>query len=325
MKIDWKYQLQQYGAALMLATPIFVSLSLYIFVRRGYYTLYIANKAFAGDAAILLGIIFIMGPLSRFFNIFDRYLQYRKEIGIVAFFLALIHGLVSLFFLPSKFPLARYFSGLNWPFVFGLSGLIILVALFLISNERSEKAIGAGRWWRIQNWSLRLVVILTVLHVFVMKMNGWISWYKVGGEAALAHPELPGGGLLVGWILGFAVLIRLSEFGGVRFGRIVWYFSVIALPLVLVATFWWGGQFRVDKSRQAVCFSREQVNKALDEKKCLVIFNNKVYDLTSARKWDLTGHVGKHLCGKEFDKETIEKGPHKVAVMEPFVIGKLCN
>jgi len=243
MKIDWKFQLKQYGGALAVAIPVFVSLSLYIFYRRGFYDLYIANKVFAGDAAILLSIIFILGPLSRFFNVFDRYLQYRKEIGIVAFFLALVHGTVSLFFLPSKFPLARYFSTFNWPTVFGLAGLIILIILFFISNDKMENIIGPERWWRLQNWGLRLAVGLTVLHVFVMKMNGWLSWYKVGGEAALAHPELPGGGLLVGWFLGFAILVRLSEFGGVRFGRIVWYFSVLVLPIVLAVTFWWGLRF----------------------------------------------------------------------------------
>ncbi len=307
----------------MAAISVFVSLSFYIFYRRGYYDLYIANKVFAGDAAILLGIIFVLGTLSRFFNAFDRYLQYRKEIGIVAFFLALTHGIVSLFFLPSKFSLARYFSVLNWPFVFGLLSLTILVILFLISSSRAENAIGAERWWRLQNWGLRLVVGLTVLHVFVMKMNGWLSWYKVGGEAALAHPELPGGGLLVGWFLGFAVLIRMSEFGGMRFGRVVWYISVLALPIVLLATFWWG--FRVEKIKATACFTRERIGRAPEEKRCLVIFDNKIYDLTSAAKWDLTGHVGGHLCGKEYDQETIEKGPHKIAVMEPFLIGKLCE
>ena len=323
VKIDWKYQREQYGAALMAAVPVFVSLSLYIFYRRGYYDLYIANKAFAGDAAVLLGVVFLLGPLSRFFVIFDRYLQYRKEIGIVAFFLALVHGLVSLFFLPSKFPMSRYVSTLNWPFVFGLAGLVILVMLFFISNSWVENRLGTERWWRLQNWGLRLVVGLTVLHVFVMKMNGWLSWYKVGGEAALAHPELPGGGLLVGWFLGFAVLVRLSEFGGVRFGRIVWYFSVITLPIIFAVTFWWG--FRVEKIKSTACFTRERIDRAPEENGCLVIFDNKVYDMTSAAKWDLTGHVGRHLCGKEYDQETIEKGPHKIAVMEPFLIGKLCE
>ena len=233
MKIDWKYQRQQYGAALMAAVPVFVSLSLYIFYRRGYYDLYIANKVLAGDAAILLGIIFILGPLSRFFSVFDRYIQYRKEIGMVAFFLALTHGVVSL----------RYVSTLNWPLVFGLLGLIVLVMLFLISNSWIENVMGTKKWWWLQNWGLRLVVGLTILHVFMMKWNGWVKWYQVGGEAALAHPELPGGGLLVGWFLGFAVLVRLSEFGGVRLGRVVWYISVLALSLILLTTFWWGRQF----------------------------------------------------------------------------------
>jgi len=242
MKVDWKYQLKQYGVAFFLAVPIFVSLSLYIFYRRGFYDLYIANKVFAGDGAMLLGIVFILGPLSRFFNFFDRYLQYRKEIGIVAFFLILVHGLVSLFFLPSRFPISRYFSSINWSFIYGLLGLVVLVLLFLISNNKVENIIGTKTWWRLQNWGLRIVIGLTVLHVFIMKTPGWLSWYRIGGEATLAHPELPGGGLLVGWILVFVVLVRLSEFGGMRFGRIVWYFSIIALPIVLALTFWWGGR-----------------------------------------------------------------------------------
>lgn len=243
MKIDWKYQCRQYGAALFTAIPVFVVLSLYIFYRRGYYDLYIANKAFAGDAAILLGVVFLLGPLSRFFSAFDRYLQYRKEIGIVAFFLALVHGLVSLFFLPSKFPISRYVSTLNWPFVFGLAALVVLVMLFFISNSWVENRLGTKRWGWLQNWGLRVVVGLTILHVFVMKYAGWINWYKVGGEASLAHPELPGGGLLVGWFLFFAFLVRLSEFGGIKFGRIVWYMSVFILPIVYLVTFWWGQQF----------------------------------------------------------------------------------
>jgi DMSO/TMAO reductase YedYZ heme-binding membrane subunit/predicted heme/steroid binding protein len=324
MKIDWKYQLRQYAVALILAALIFVSLSLYIFFRRGYYDLYIANKAFAGDAAMLLGIIFLLGPLSRFFAIFDRYIQYRKEIGMVAFFLALAHSLVSFFFLPSKFTVGRYLSAINWPFIFGLTGLILLVILFFISNGWMENKIGAKRWWWLQNWSLRLVVILTVLHVFVMKYAGWIRWYAVGGESFLAHPELPGGGLLVGWFLVFALLVRGAEFGGVKFGRMVWYLSVIGLPVVYLFTFWWGLRFRVDQSKRIVCMTRDQVDEALEAKSCLVIFETKVYDLTAAVKWDLTGHVGKHLCGKEYDKETIEKGPHNASVMEKFLVGELC-
>lgn len=323
MKVDWKYQIKQYGTALVVAMPLFISLSWYIFYRRGYYDLYIANKVLAGVGAILLGIIFILGPLSRFFNIYDRFLQYRKEIGITAFVLILTHSLVSLFFLPAKFPMSRYLSGTNWPFILGLSGLVILIFLFLISNKKAEDTIGAKLWWWLQNWGLRLVVILTVLHVFVMKYAGWVNWYKVGGEAFLAHPELPGGGLLVGWVLLFSMLIRLAEFGGVKFGRLVWYFSLLTLPVVILITFWWGRRL-VKNQEKPTCYTNQQVNAALGSKRCLVVYDNKVYDMTMAKKWDLTGHIKKHLCGKEYDKETIENGPHKVSVMDVFLVGEIC-
>ena len=241
--INWKYQCQQYGAALAVALFFFAILSLYIFFRRGYYDLYIANKAFAGASAILLGIVLLLGPASRLFAFPDRYVQYRKELGILAFFLALSHGVVSLLFLPNKFPLARYFETLNWPFVFGAAATILLVAIFFISNDRAMNAIGREKWWRLQYWGARLVFVLVLLHVFIMKWGSWLKWYKAGGGGALARPEWPGAGLLVGWFLAFVVFFRLAEFASPKLGRFVWYFSIVALSVIFIATFWWGGQF----------------------------------------------------------------------------------
>ena len=242
-EIDWEYQSQQYGVALAAAVSLFAILSVYLFFRRGYYDLYIANKIFAGAAAILLGIVLLIGPLSRLFSFPDRYVQYRKELGIVAFFLALIHGIVSFFFLPSKFPLSRFLGTLNWPFVFGLVATAILIAIFFISNDRAMIAIGRERWWRLQYWGVRLVFAFVLLHVFVMKWDGWVKWYKIGGTSDLIHPEWPGAGLLVGWFMAFVVLVRLAEFVSPKLGRIAWYASVFALPVVYIATFWWGKQF----------------------------------------------------------------------------------
>ncbi|MDP1760173.1 MAG: ferric reductase-like transmembrane domain-containing protein, partial [Candidatus Woesebacteria bacterium] len=145
-KIDWKYQFLQYGAAFATAIPIYAVLSVYLFYRRGYYDLYIANKIFANVAVVLLGIVILIGPLSRFFSFPDRYVQYRKELGILAFFLTVIHIAVSLFFLPSKFSLAEFLGALNWPFIFGILASIILFGIFLISSDRVMAAIGRERW-----------------------------------------------------------------------------------------------------------------------------------------------------------------------------------
>lgn len=75
-----------------------------------------------------------------------------------------------------------------------------------------------------------------------------------------------------------------------------------------------------------VCLTFGQVANAVTESnRCLTIFGGGVYDFTLARKWDLTGHVGKHLCGKEYTKETIEEGPHKLAVIDKFYYTKVCG
>lgn len=242
-KINWKYQFQQYGTAFITALFFFVVLSLYIFYRRGYYDLYIINKVFAGVSVVLLGAVILIGPGSRLFSFPDRYVQYRKELGVIAFFLAFIHVIISLFFLPSKFPLSGYLEKINLPFMFGLLATIILISIFIISNDKVMNSLGREKWWKMQYLGIRFAFILVIFHVFIMKWNSWVQWYKASGGKELVHPEWPGAGLLVGWFMFFVVIIRIAEFINPKLGKTVWYIGFIILPLVYVATFWWGRQF----------------------------------------------------------------------------------
>lgn len=228
-----KYQLKQYGAALAAALAIFLTLSVYLFFRRGYYNLFIANKAFAGAAAALLGLVLLIGPVNRLQGWGKTWLQYRKELGIVAYILAAVHVLISLPPWPWRF---------NWPFVYGLTAIIVLSLIFLISNNFFQQRIGYKHWWRLQYWGIRLAFLLVGLHVFIMKWRGWVGWYKSGGASDLARPDWPGAGILVGWLMAFVVLIRLAEWLHPRIGRAAAYFSAAALPLIYVFSFWWGSQ-----------------------------------------------------------------------------------
>lgn len=242
-KINWKYEFWQYGFALAVALFLFDALSIYLFFRRGYYDLYISNKIFAGVSAVLLGIVILIGPGSRLFSFPDRYIQYRKELGIIAFILALIHGIVSFFFLPSKFPQSGFLDTLNMPFIFGLAATVILTGIFLISNDWATNALSRKKWWRLQYWGVRFSFALVMLHVFIMKWSGWVAWYRAGGGEEIVHPEWPGAGLLVGWFMAFVILIRLAELMGPKFGKAAWYISTVALPMIYIVTFWWGSQF----------------------------------------------------------------------------------
>ncbi|HLL61202.1 MAG TPA: ferric reductase-like transmembrane domain-containing protein [Candidatus Nitrosocosmicus sp.] len=232
----------QYAVAIIVALVLFFIFSIYLYYRRGFYDLYIMNKIFAGVAAVQLGMVLLFGPLSRMFQIYDNLLKFRNEFGIVAFIMAMLHVIFSLFFLGNHFPFASYFTPLNVPFIFGLTAIIILTILFLLSNDVSRKLLRPQFWWKIQYTGVRLAFIATALHVFIMKYPGWIDWYKKGGSSNLLHPEWPGLGLLVGWFLLLVIIMRITEALNSHLGKVVAYIAPIILIAIYIFTFHWGFQ-----------------------------------------------------------------------------------
>lgn len=213
--------LRDYTIAILLSVTVLVLFSCYLLVRRGYFfdapptadALYVPNKALAGAGTVMLALTLLIGPIVRYFDRFDNWLGYRKEIGIVAAFLIVTHATISYFFLPLKFPRQKMPLD-SLEFGAGLVGVILLVFLFLISFKKAIKWIGARRWWFIQRWGLRLVILLTVIHVFNMKWGFWMKWLSQGGgkpTAELANPWMPGLGMLVGMFFAWAVIVRLYE------------------------------------------------------------------------------------------------------------------
>lgn len=212
---------RDYLVASLLAGVLLVFLSFYLIVRRGYFfdapptadPLFIPNKAIACTGMILLAFTFLLGPLSRYFNRWDHLLAYRKEIGIVGAFLAIFHGLISYFFLPLKFPQAK-FDFTNPYTAAGVFGVFLLIFLFVISLQKVIALIEGHRWWLWQRWGMRLVIVATLVHVFMMKWAGWVKWLKQGGgqaTAELANPSMPGLGILASLFIVWVVAIRLYE------------------------------------------------------------------------------------------------------------------
>lgn len=212
---------RDYLIAILVAAAILVLFSCYLLVRRGYYfdapptvdMLYVPNKALAGVGMVMLALTFLIGPITRYFDRFDKWLGLRKEFGIVGAFLIVLHGIVSYGSLPKKFS-REYISFFSLEFAAGLIGTILLVFLFVISFRKMIELLGAARWWFLQRWGLRLAIFLAVIHVYDMKWAGWMKWLsKTPGmpTAELANPWLPGLGLYVGMFLGWVVIVRLYE------------------------------------------------------------------------------------------------------------------
>lgn len=213
--------MRDYLIAILIAVSLLVFFAFYLFLRRGYLLdapttadlLYLPNKALAGVAMTLLAFTFLIGPIVRYFDRFDRWLSYRKEIGVVAAFFAVIHGLVSYYFLPLKFP-QQWIEFSTWEFGAGLAGVIILVLLYILSFKGIIATLDGSLWWFLQRWGLRLAVLATLIHVYVMKWDGWFSWLTQGSGRVtpeLANPWLPSLAILATLFITWVIIIRLYE------------------------------------------------------------------------------------------------------------------
>ena len=212
---------RDYVIALLIASALTVFLGLYIFIRRGYMfdapptadMFYVPNKVIVGAGVILLAITFLIGPVVRYFDRFDKWLGYRKEIGIVGGFLVFFHTIISYFFLPLKFPQSKMALD-SLTFGAGLIGTLLLIFLFIISFKKVIEWMEGSRWWFLQRWGLRLVILFTLIHVYSMKWTGWMKWLKQGGgapTAELANPQMAGLGILVMLFVTWVTVVRLYE------------------------------------------------------------------------------------------------------------------
>lgn len=234
-----KEQIRQYSVATIFGLVLFILLSGYLFLRRGYFDLYIINKVSAGASLIILAVVILIGPLSRLYDRFDSWIIYRKELGIVAFVLALAHGAISFFFLSDRFSVAYFMNHLA-TFILGFTSVFVLGYLFILSFERIINFLDRKKWWLVQSWGVRIAGILVFLHVFLLKYPGWVNWYIKGGSSELARPYLPPASIIAFAFAFFVVLVRLSEFSGKKIGRVMVFLLFDLLILFLVGSLLWG-------------------------------------------------------------------------------------
>ncbi len=221
---------RQYLVAAAVAAGTVAFLAIYLTLRRGYFDLAIINKSLASGSLVLLGIVLLLGPLSRLYDRFDKWVNYRKELGILAFFLGAAHVYLSMFPLARRGPFGLYQSR---PLVAysGLVGLLIMTYLFIISFEKIKEKIDAGKWWKAQYVGVRIAALAVLFHMTVFKYPEWVKWLK-GDAGQIAIPAWPPASLLVAVFSGFVLLVRLSEMFGLRPAKtLVPIFLVTALGI----------------------------------------------------------------------------------------------
>lgn len=220
---------RQYAVAIVVTAVTVWLVYRYAVVRYGVEGLSSFNKSLATSTLFLLGIVLLLGPLSRLFTLFDYTLKYRKELGVLTFFTGATHVYLSMFPLARRGPWGFYMSQPVSAYA-GLTGLVIMFFLFLLSSAAVERVIGTRVWWKLQYWGARLAFVAVAFHMIVLKYSGWGSWFA-------DRDSLPPLALLATVFAAFVLLVRLSELFGSRAARIITQLFFITTAIFTVWLF----------------------------------------------------------------------------------------
>ena len=217
-----RYQLSNlndYVVAILIALVLTVFYGGYYWIQRSYLInappgvdpLSVPDKVVSVVGLILLAFTFLIGPIYRYFDAFDYLLQYRKEIGIVGGFLALVHPVMAYFFLPLTFPEVPLISV---TYGAGLAGSLVVIFLTFISFQNAIILLGANRWWFLHRFGLRLVILFALIHFFCIEWSTWVEWLTQGPpkpDAELPSPWIPEPTIFAGLFAVWVVIVRLYE------------------------------------------------------------------------------------------------------------------
>ncbi len=206
-KINPPSPLRMWLSTSVFAALVFAAGSLYLFARRGDFNLYIANKALAVDALVLIGLSLALSGLVYFWDFIDTKIIYRKFLGLAGFALAGAHISIVLWMLPEKGgPESLTHEASE---ILGTLAVLIFAMMAAVSNKYAFYRLGSKRWralLRLGYWGF----IFALAHLSLLKYGGWIKWFKS------FDPILPPLSLLA-IIFGAAVIIlRLALWLAIR-------------------------------------------------------------------------------------------------------------
>jgi nitrite reductase/ring-hydroxylating ferredoxin subunit/DMSO/TMAO reductase YedYZ heme-binding membrane subunit len=218
--VQWNRQKRIYdlwlGLLLLLTVGAYVGVSVATHPRITAETLILRSTALA--AFLLLHIILCIGPLARLDQRFLPLLYNRRHLGVVMFFLGLVHAALAVFQfhgLGDENPLVSVFTAyrrdytawiggfgelVHFPFeIFGVGALVILFFMAVTSHDFWLRNLGPSFWK-----SLHLAVLaaygLLVLHV---------AYGVLQSEVSPLYPVLLGLGLAL--VLALHLLAGLKE------------------------------------------------------------------------------------------------------------------
>jgi DMSO/TMAO reductase YedYZ heme-binding membrane subunit len=131
-------------------------------------------KGFTNTGYFLIGFSLLLGPLGKFWNYFDKFLTYRKQLGIIGFMYALVHGVVGT--IIYIFPNPDIIITNYWAVALGIIALYLFYICYAISEIIVIKTLGPKRWRRLIRYVSYTAFILATMHIYLAKLPVWQNY-----------------------------------------------------------------------------------------------------------------------------------------------------
>lgn len=183
--------------AIVISLIVVLILSVYLYLRRGYYNIYIINKVFGSTAVVLAGLTLCMGAFRKN-PIVASLMTIRRHLGLVAFGFAIFHVAFSLY-QTNRFAWFSWYVREWIPVTFGIVAILAWTYMTSISRNTKIQEMGTVVWRNRLSLSGKIAFFAIFLHLTVMKYEGWIRWWNgaIKQTPELANPGYPPASLFI--------------------------------------------------------------------------------------------------------------------------------
>ncbi len=199
-----------YWQTLLCSLFTFSLITAYYIVNGYDVSVALFNKVTADTSFLIIGLSLILSSICYFFNFADRFIIYRKHLGLLGFAILLIHILISITYKAySPFPEYYLTESRVYSFLSALIATIIFAFMALISNRVALLKIGPKMWRALLRLGF-LGYVFSLYHFGAKNQENWIEY--LANRSSILPPMS-----LIIFIFGFLViLLRLILFIKVR-------------------------------------------------------------------------------------------------------------
>jgi len=198
-------EVRLWGETMAYSIILFIVVSGYYFVTSGSFTEKVLNRAVGDVALLMIGLSLILSSVCYFWDFADKYIIYRKHLGLVGVGYLLFHIIFSFTFSSyTPFP-GYYFEDKRIAsFIAALIATLIFFGMAIISNRHAIHEIGPARWRKLMRLGY-LAFPLVLFHFGTKGMPYWIPWLTGKSDALF-----PSFGLIVFLFGSVVILLRIA-------------------------------------------------------------------------------------------------------------------